>query len=54
MRTSVTQPSLAASETQGGQWYLCDDEHIRMASLADVLASEGYMLFYIKRKLEYE
>lgn len=38
----------------GGQWYLCDDEHIRMASLADVLASEGYMLFYIKRKLEYE
>eukprot|EP00041_Stephanoeca_diplocostata_P034275 m.1156223 g.1156223 ORF g.1156223 m.1156223 type:complete len:652 (-) comp24492_c0_seq4:3864-5819(-) len=35
----------------GGQWFLCDDESIRMAASTDVLQSEGYMLFYIKRRL---
>lgn len=35
----------------GGQWFLCDDESIHMASSTDVLESEGYMLFYIKRRL---
>eukprot|EP00040_Diaphanoeca_grandis_P026009 m.144943 g.144943 ORF g.144943 m.144943 type:complete len:616 (+) comp30403_c0_seq1:309-2156(+) len=38
----------------GGQWFLCDDETIQMVSITDVLASEGYMLFYIKRQLEYQ
>lgn len=38
----------------GGQWFLCDDEHIRIATISEVLASEGYMLFYIKQQLDYE
>lgn len=42
----VTQP--------GEEWFLCDDEAIHVASSAEVLTSEGYMLFYIKRQLEIE
>jgi len=38
----------------GEQWFQCDDETISMATSAEVLSSEGYMLFYIKRRLEYE
>jgi len=36
-----------------GQWFLCDDETVSMATLPEVLASEGYMLFYVKKRLEY-
>jgi ubiquitin carboxyl-terminal hydrolase 22/27/51 len=36
-----------------GQWFLCNDETVTMAPLSDVLMSEGYMLFYVKKRLEY-
>ena len=36
-----------------GQWFLCNDETVTMAPLSDVLLSEGYMLFYVKKRLEY-
>ena len=38
----------------GEQWFQCDDETINVATSAEVLSSEGYMLFYIKRQLEYK
>ena len=38
----------------GEQWFRCDDETIRCATTTEVLSSEGYMLFYIKRRLEYD
>lgn len=38
---------------QGGQWFRCNDETITCANLKDVLDSQGYMLFYIKTRLEY-
>jgi ubiquitin carboxyl-terminal hydrolase 22/27/51 len=41
------------SADDDGQWFLCNDETITMASIRDVLASEGYMLFYAKKRLEY-
>ena len=36
-----------------GQWFLCNDETVTMAPLSDVLMSEGYMLYYVKKRLEY-
>ncbi|XP_072044155.1 ubiquitin carboxyl-terminal hydrolase 22-like [Amphiura filiformis] len=36
------------------QWFKCDDATITKASVHDVLHSEGYLLFYHKRILEYE
>lgn len=39
---------------QRGKWYKCDDHQITRASLTDVLASEGYQLFYHKQLLQYE
>ncbi|KAB0401126.1 hypothetical protein E2I00_011468 [Balaenoptera physalus] len=36
------------------QWFKCDDAIITKASIADVLDSEGYLLFYHKQFLEYE
>jgi len=30
----------------GGDWYLCDDEAVRMASRDEVLGSNAYLLFY--------
>ena len=38
---------------QGAGWFHCDDESITAANLGSVLSSEGYMLFYIKTRLEY-
>lgn len=38
----------------GEEWFKCDDETIHQATSAEVLSSEGYMLFYIKKRLEYE
>ncbi len=35
------------------QWFRADDEMITLVSRADVLSSEAYLLFYIKRQLEY-
>lgn len=35
-------------------WVKCDDHMISTATLKDVLNSEGYMLFYHKKVLEYE
>ncbi len=46
--------SNAQPAAQGGQWFLCDDEAITLASRAQVLGSQAYMLFYIKTRLEYE
>lgn len=39
---------------QRGQWFKCDDNFITRANLTDVLASEGYQLFYHKQRLDYE
>lgn len=39
---------------QQQQWYKCDDAWITKATLDDVLQSEGYLLFYHKKVLEYE
>lgn len=36
------------------QWFKCDDAWITKASVDDVLQSEGYLLFYHKKILEYE
>ncbi|XP_041473865.1 ubiquitin carboxyl-terminal hydrolase 22-like [Lytechinus variegatus] len=36
------------------QWFKCDDALITKATVHDVLQSEGYLLFYHKRILEYE
>ncbi|CAH0388905.1 unnamed protein product [Bemisia tabaci] len=36
------------------QWFKCNDDHITQVKKSDVLASEGYLLFYHKRILEYE
>ncbi|XP_029067781.1 ubiquitin carboxyl-terminal hydrolase 22 isoform X2 [Monodon monoceros] len=36
------------------QWFKCDDAIITKAGIADVLDSEGYLLFYHKQFLEYE
>ncbi|XP_071813445.1 ubiquitin carboxyl-terminal hydrolase 22-like [Apostichopus japonicus] len=36
------------------QWFKCDDAMITRATKQDVLQSEGYLLFYHKRILEYE
>ncbi|XP_033631005.1 ubiquitin carboxyl-terminal hydrolase 22-like [Asterias rubens] len=36
------------------QWFKCDDALITKSSVQDVLHSEGYLLFYHKRILEYE
>nr|XP_033819885.1 ubiquitin carboxyl-terminal hydrolase 22 isoform X3 [Geotrypetes seraphini]XP_033819887.1 ubiquitin carboxyl-terminal hydrolase 22 isoform X3 [Geotrypetes seraphini]XP_033819888.1 ubiquitin carboxyl-terminal hydrolase 22 isoform X3 [Geotrypetes seraphini]XP_033819889.1 ubiquitin carboxyl-terminal hydrolase 22 isoform X3 [Geotrypetes seraphini] len=36
------------------QWFKCDDAIITKASIKDVLDSEGYLLFYHKKFLEYE
>ncbi|XP_054718307.1 ubiquitin carboxyl-terminal hydrolase 22-like [Uloborus diversus] len=38
----------------GNEWYLCDDQIVQRVSLEDVLQSEGYLLFYHKRLIEYE
>ncbi|XP_015778040.1 PREDICTED: ubiquitin carboxyl-terminal hydrolase 22-like [Acropora digitifera] len=39
---------------QQQQWFKCDDAWITKATLDDVLQSEGYLLFYHKKVLEYE
>ncbi|CAG9863922.1 unnamed protein product [Phyllotreta striolata] len=39
---------------QHNYWYKCNDEDITRVKLEDVLASEGYLLFYHKHVLEYE
>lgn len=36
-----------------GQWFRFDDHAVRLAHRGDVLASQAYMLFYVKRNLEY-
>jgi len=36
------------------EWFKCDDHQITRASLSDVLASEGYQLFYHKQSVLYE
>lgn len=38
---------------QQDQWYRCDDATITMASRAEVLGTQAYLLFYIKSRLEY-
>eukprot|EP00039_Didymoeca_costata_P008056 m.107431 g.107431 ORF g.107431 m.107431 type:complete len:349 (-) comp13927_c0_seq4:264-1310(-) len=35
------------------EWFLCEDDNVSMAKLSDVLSSEGYMLFYVKKVLAY-
>lgn len=35
------------------QWFKCDDAWITKATAEEVLTSEGYLLFYHKKKLEY-
>ncbi|XP_031571953.1 ubiquitin carboxyl-terminal hydrolase 22-like [Actinia tenebrosa] len=39
---------------QQHEWFKCDDAWITKASIDDVLQSEGYLLFYHKKVLEYE
>lgn len=39
--------------SQEGQWFRCDDHVITLADRRTVLASQAYMLFYIKTRLEY-
>ena len=36
------------------QWFKCDDHMITKATSAAVLQSEGYLLFYHKKIIEYE
>ena len=36
------------------QWFKCDDHMITKASSSAVLQSEGYLLFYHKKILEYD
>jgi ubiquitin carboxyl-terminal hydrolase 22/27/51 len=38
---------------QQDQWYKCDDAWITKATTEEVLSSEGYLLFYHKKVLEY-
>lgn len=38
---------------EGAGWFLCDDESISPVPLGSVLSSEGYMLFYVKTRIEY-
>ena len=37
----------------GDQWFRCDDETITMATISEVLNTEAYMLFYVKKRLQY-
>jgi len=37
-----------------GEWVKADDPTLTKASLRSVLMSQGYMLFYVRRKLEYQ
>ena len=39
--------------SQEGQWFRCDDHVITLADRRTVLASQAYMLYYIKTRLEY-
>lgn len=36
------------------KWFRCNDHQIVPATINDVLASEGYLLFYHKQILEYQ
>eukprot|EP00058_Branchiostoma_floridae_P010280 XP_002595768.1 hypothetical protein BRAFLDRAFT_117567 [Branchiostoma floridae] len=36
------------------QWFRCEDDIITKATVADVVNSEGYLLFYHKQLVEYE
>ncbi|KAI6184228.1 Ubiquitin carboxyl-terminal hydrolase [Aphelenchoides bicaudatus] len=36
------------------QWYRCNDQHIANEVLESVLASEGYLLFYVKSFIDYD
>eukprot|EP00937_MAST-01D_sp_MAST-1D-sp2_P007580 g7580.t1 len=38
----------------GGQWFKCDDQWVSCATEAEVLQSQGYLLFYARRCLVYE
>jgi len=38
---------------QQDQWFKCDDAWITKATADEVLGSEGYLLFYHKKVLEY-
>lgn len=35
-------------------WFKCDDATITRATLPQVLKSKGYLLFYMKKQLEYD
>lgn len=45
---------IAYVRQQRNFWFECNDDVIRKSKLEEVLASEGYLLFYHKHVLEYE
>eukprot|EP00045_Choanoeca_perplexa_P008254 m.76033 g.76033 ORF g.76033 m.76033 type:complete len:143 (-) comp14420_c0_seq2:134-562(-) len=50
---TMQQGHYIAYVKQQDQWYKCDDATITMASRAEVLSTQAYLLFYIKSRLEY-
>ena len=50
---SMSRGHYTAFVVEGGQWFRCDDTQITTATEAEVLQSEGYMLFYIRRKFSH-
>lgn len=46
----TSEPVVPASQA----WFKCDDAVITPASAAEVLASEAYLLFYVKRNIDYD
>ena len=50
---TMSQGHYTAFVVEGGQWFRCDDTQITTATEAEVLQSEGYMLFYIRRKFSH-
>ena len=50
---SMSQGHYTAFVVEGGQWFRCDDTQVSPATEQEVLQSEGYMLFFIRRRFSH-
>ncbi|KNC48743.1 ubiquitin carboxyl-terminal hydrolase [Thecamonas trahens ATCC 50062] len=50
----VPAPTVGAAAVPASQlWFRCDDAVVTLATVKEVLASEAYLLFYVKREIDY-